>query len=119
MKNYEEMAQNVLRRIDEYENEKRIRRAKITKAAASVTPVCAAAVIGIGLWKGGVLTPEQDQLISSTGDNAAYDVIVPEEKADELESALTEGTAGRIRFTAKKETIFAMLGKEPILWEDL
>ncbi|MBR6242119.1 MAG: hypothetical protein IKQ90_01345, partial [Ruminococcus sp.] len=79
MKNYEEMAQNVLRRIDEYENEKRIRRAKITKAAASVTPVCAAAVIGIGLWKGGVLTPEQDQLISSTGDNAAYDVIVPEE----------------------------------------
>ena len=79
MKNYEEMAQNVLRRIDEYENEKRIRRTKITKAAASVTPVCAAAVIGIGLWKGGVLTPEQDQLISSTGDNAAYDVIVPEE----------------------------------------
>ncbi len=52
-------------------------------------------------------------------DEVELDVIVPEEKVTELESALTEGTAGRIRFAAKQEAVFAMLGKEPILWEDL
>lgn len=73
MKNYEEMARDVFQRINEYETEKKAKRAKITKVAASVTPVCAAAVVGVGLWKGGVLTPDRNQLISSTVDSTVSD----------------------------------------------
>ena len=76
MKNYEDMAKDVLHRIDEYENERKMKRAKITKVAASVTPVCAAAVVGVGLWKGGALTPHNNQLISSTVESTASDVIL-------------------------------------------
>ena len=76
MKTYEEMARDVLHRMDEYEADQRAKRAKITKVAASVTPVCAAAVVGVGLWKGGALTPHNDQLISSTVESTASDVIL-------------------------------------------
>lgn len=73
MKNYEEMARDVFQRIDEYETEKKAKRAKITKVTASVTPICAAAVVGVSLWKGGVLTPDRNQLISSTVDSTVSD----------------------------------------------
>ena len=76
MKNYEDMAKDVLHRIDEYENERKMKRAKMIKVAASVTPVCAAAVVGVGLWKGGALTPHNDQLIASTVESTASDVIL-------------------------------------------
>ena len=76
MKNYEDMAKDVLHRIDEYENERKMKRAKMTKVAASVTPVCAAAVVGVGLWKGGALTPHNDQLISNNVESTASDVIL-------------------------------------------
>lgn len=76
MKKREEMLRDLHRRMDEYESERRIKRAKVTKVAASVTPVCAAAVVGVGLWKGGVLTPHNDQLISSTVESTASDVIL-------------------------------------------
>lgn len=84
MKNYEDMAKDVLHRIDEYENERKMKRAKMTKVAASVTPVCAAAVVGVGLWKGGALTPHNNQLISSTVESTASDVII---SADNVTSA--------------------------------
>ncbi len=74
MKNYEDMARDVLHRINEYEAEKEMKRAKMTKVAASVTPVCAAAVVGVGLWKCGVLTQHNDQLISSTIEATSSDV---------------------------------------------
>ena len=57
-------------------NERKMKRAKMTKVAASVTPVCAAAVVGVGLWKGGALTPHNEQLISSTVESTASDVIL-------------------------------------------
>ncbi len=92
MKNYEDMAKDVLHRIDEYENERKMKRAKMTKVAASVTPVCAAAVVGVGLWKGGVLTPHNDQLISSTVESTASDVILSADNdlLNEKESADTK-----------------------------
>ena len=76
MKKHEEMIMDLHRRMDEYESERRMKRAKMTKVAASVTPVCAAAVVGVGLWKGGVLTSNHDQLINSTVESTASDVIV-------------------------------------------
>ncbi len=63
MKNYEEMANDVLNRINEFDEAKKKRRIKITRVATSVTPVCAIALIGVGLWKSGVLT-ENEQLIN-------------------------------------------------------
>ena len=79
MKKREEMLRDLHRRMDEYESERRMKRAKMTKVAASVTPVCAAAVVGVGLWKGGALTPHNDQLISSTVESTASDVILSAE----------------------------------------
>ncbi|MDO4863817.1 MAG: hypothetical protein Q4A05_06585 [Ruminococcus sp.] len=55
MKNYEEMARDVLQRVNEYETERKARRTRITKVAAAVTPVCAAALVGTGLWYSGAL----------------------------------------------------------------
>ena len=76
MRDREEMLKDLHRRMDEYESDRRIKRAKMTKVAASVTPVCAAAVVGVGLWKGGALTPHNDQLITSTVESTASDVIL-------------------------------------------
>ena len=76
MKKHEEMIMDLHRRMDEYESERRMKRAKMTKVAASVTPVCAAAVVGVGLWKGGALTANHDQLISSTVESTTSDVIL-------------------------------------------
>jgi hypothetical protein len=76
MRDREEMLKDLHRRMDEYESDRRMKRAKMTKVAASVTPVCAAAVVGVGLWKGGALAPHNDQLISSTVESTASDVIL-------------------------------------------
>ena len=59
MKNYEKMSEDVLRRINEYEAEKKLKRARITKVAAAVTPVCAAAAVGTGLWYSGAFKPAE------------------------------------------------------------
>lgn len=80
MKKREEMIMDLHRRMDEYESERRMKRAKMAKVAASVTPVCVAAVVGVGLWKGGVLTSNHDQLINSTVESTASDVILSADK---------------------------------------
>jgi hypothetical protein len=76
MKTYEEMARDVLHRMDEYEADQRAKRAKITKVAASVTPVCAAAVVGVGLWKSGALNFHNNDLISNTEESATADMML-------------------------------------------
>lgn len=76
MKKREEMLKDLHCRMDEYESDRRMKRKKITKVAASVTPVCTAAVVGFGLWKGGVLTPHSDQLISNTVESTTSDVTL-------------------------------------------
>ncbi len=78
MKNYEDMAKDVLHRIDAYESDQRAKRAKIKKIAASVTPVCTATLVGVGLWKGGVLTSHNDQLINRLSESMASEIILPE-----------------------------------------
>ena len=96
MKKHEEMIMDLHRRMDEYESERRMKRAKMTKVAASVTPVCAAAVVGVGLWKGGVLTSNHDQLINSTVESTASDVIVSadNDSSADKHSANTKNTNG-------------------------
>lgn len=97
MKKREEMIMDLHRRMDEYEFERRMKRAKMTKVAASVTPVCAAAVVGVGLWKGGALTANHDQLISSTVESTASDVILSADNdtSADKHSANTKNTTNK------------------------
>ena len=75
MKSYEEMAKNVLDRIDEYEAERKIKRARMTKVAASVTPVCAAAVIGVALWRGGDVTNNDNAPIDTAPETTLSETV--------------------------------------------
>lgn len=105
MKNYEEMSKDVLHRIDEYETEKKMKREKMTKVAASVTPICAAAVVGVGLWKGGVLTPAHDHLISSNVDSAVSNSdIVIAERNDASDENRQNGVKADIATSTAKAT---------------
>ena len=55
MKTYEEMAQSVLTRIEEYEIEKRSKRQKIKKAVIVSVPVCVAVIAAAGIFRSGVV----------------------------------------------------------------
>ena len=52
MKNYNEMANDVLRRIGEHENQQRIRRKVMKKVLIPICCFCFVALLGIGLWQG-------------------------------------------------------------------
>ncbi len=52
MKNYNEMANDVLRRIGEYEIEQRNRRKIMKKVIIPICCFCLVALFGIGLWQG-------------------------------------------------------------------
>ena len=108
MKNYEEMSKDVLKRIDEYETERKIKRAKITKIAASVTPVCAAAVVGVGLWKGGILTTDHDQFIVSNVETTVSDAeqIITENSdvSNNIVENVTNATSSEKVNSTTKET---------------
>ena len=52
MKNYNEMANDVLRRIGEHENNQRNRRKNKKKVILPICCFCLVAILGIGLWQG-------------------------------------------------------------------
>ena len=52
MKNYNEMANDVLHRIGEYENEQRNRRKVMKKVIIPICCFCLVALLGITLWQG-------------------------------------------------------------------
>ncbi len=67
MKNYNEMANDVLRRIGEHETEKRNRRKIAKRVVAPIFAVCLVSILGIGLWKGNFLkTTPPTELDDST-----------------------------------------------------
>lgn len=105
MKNYEEMSNDVFNRIDEYEKEKKMKRARMTKIAAAVTPVCAAAVVGVGLWKGGVLTPDNNPITSNDAETIVTDT---EQAVTEKSSTVADTgrvTTGKISGTTASVTV--------------
>jgi hypothetical protein len=79
MKKHEDTIREVHRRINEYEAEKKLRRTRNFKIAAAVTPVCAAAVVGVGLWKGGALSSDNAKM---SGSNA--NIIATEQNTTEV-----------------------------------
>ena len=75
MKTYDEMKNNVFRRMDEYETEKKNRRKLYKRAALALCPLCAAGAAVFALWGGGVLGKGPEAL-KDTSTNA----IAVEEK---------------------------------------
>lgn len=70
MKNHDEMTKAVFERIHEYEAVKSVHR---RRNIAVICPVCAAAIVGTGLWHSGILTPppeiseeNQSYIVSAT-----------------------------------------------------
>ena len=56
MKNYNEMANDVLRRIGEHETEQRNRRKAISRIVTPLCCFCLVALLGFGVWQGGVFS---------------------------------------------------------------
>ena len=64
MKNYNEMANDVLRRIGEHETEQRNRRKTISRILTPLCCFCLVALLGFGMWQGGVFnTTSPDQTL--------------------------------------------------------
>ncbi len=98
MKSYDEMANNVLSRIREYETEQNHKKKLIKRAVISLSSVCIAVLIGIAIWNnlsiqvntysendknianGSTYSPDESEYISNQGDNP---VFIPKVKLPE------------------------------------
>ncbi len=60
MKNYEEMAHDVLKRIHEYDEKKRKKRKNTAKTVAVVCVALIVTIAGVSAWKGGLMPPPDD-----------------------------------------------------------
>lgn len=85
MKNYNEMARDVLRRMDEYETVKKKRNARFAKTAASLCCFTLVLLLGTGVRHSGLMEPE----IPATIDDALYPGI-PDMIDDRTEPTLME-----------------------------
>lgn len=79
MKSYNEIAENVFNRREEYETVKRRNRKILTRTLTPICCVCIVALLGIGAWHGGVFknqtTPiKDDTVLSGTKDNLDEDM---------------------------------------------
>lgn len=91
MKNYNEMANDVLRRIGEHETEQRKRRKTISRIVTPLCCCCLVALLGFGMWQGGMFnatppTISGEQLLS--GDNNHTN---PNESADQNNDKQNQG----------------------------
>jgi hypothetical protein len=78
MKNYNEMANDVFRRIDEYKEKQRRKRKVMIRAVSSLCCVCLAAFIGFGVWKS--VIPGQPDI---TANNESADASINSPAADQ------------------------------------
>ena len=93
MKNYEDMARDVLHRIDEYEIKRKRKQIKLKKTAAVTAPACAAAVAGIFLWKGRADLAEHGKIIGTVADTSVSATI----SADSSDSAYISTSSAAAR----------------------
>lgn len=78
MKNCDEMVNSLLERRDRYDAEKKRKKTIVTSTVTSVCCVCLVALLGVGMWKGGVLKmplSEQTPGISEKSQNNNYNNI--------------------------------------------
>lgn len=67
MKNYEEMAHDVLERIHEYNSAKARKRKIIIRISSAVCSVCIAVIAGFGVWQAGSVDPDQSRMTGIIG----------------------------------------------------
>ena len=77
MKTYEQMAHDALRRIEEYENGRRERRKAFVRAVVPALSFCIVALLGIGLWKSGVLDRKNVEVIQPQGQQPQSEISQP------------------------------------------
>lgn len=79
MKNCEEMVHSLLTRRDQYAAAQRRKRAVITRTVIPVGCVCLAALVGVGLWKGGVFDTMPPETAGDAVISGEKDYIGPDE----------------------------------------
>ena len=77
MKTYEQMAHDALRRIEEYETGRRESRKAFARAAVPALSFCIVALLGIGLWKSGVLDRKNVEVIQPDGQQPSSEITQP------------------------------------------
>lgn len=78
MKNYNEMANDVFRRIGEYETQKRNRRKLMKKVILPICCFCLVAILGIGLWQGDYFSKTPSSKLEDSTVIGEVDYIEPE-----------------------------------------
>ena len=78
MKNYNEMANDVFRRIGEYETQKRNRRKLMKKVILPICCFCLVAILGIGLWQGDYFSKTPSSQLEDSTVIGEVDYIEPE-----------------------------------------
>ena len=78
MKNYNEMANDVLRRIGEHENNQRNRRKNMKKVILPICCFCLVALLGIGLWQGDYFSKTPSSQLEDSTVIGEVDYIEPE-----------------------------------------
>jgi len=78
MKNYNEMANDVFRRIGEYETQKRNRRKLMKKVILPICCFCLVAILGIGSWQGDYFSKTPSSQLEDSTVIGEVDYIEPE-----------------------------------------
>lgn len=95
MKNYEDMARDVLHRIDEYEIKRKSKQIRLKRKAAFAAPACAAAVAGIFMWKGGADLNKRGQIIGTVADTSVSAIVSADNGNSSSDISNTSVTAGK------------------------
>lgn len=92
MKTYEEMKDEVFRRVDDFEAEKKRRRKLYIRAAAAVLPLCAAGGAVFALWCGGALSrdnTQSDLSLNAIAEVDSFDVTCADDAPTEKMTMVT------------------------------
>lgn len=86
MKSYDEVTNNLLERRDHYVAEQKRKRNRIIKTSASLCCCCLVALMGIGVWRSGMLQSESPITVDSSigGDNIGITPQIKENDSNEI-----------------------------------
>ena len=98
MKNYNEMANNVLRRIEEHETNQRNRRKVLKKIIIPVCCFCLVAILGIGIWQSDFLKKTPAVELDDSTAIGQKDYIEPDENNP---SSYTGDVIGMVKYNGE------------------
>lgn len=131
MKNYNEMADDVLRRIRAYETAQKKKRARMGKLAVAFCCCALVAVLGISAQQNGLIQPDIQETLGDALYPGVPDLIVDRESTGAQISPVTESTGAQTspvtESTARADTVVVnRLEKAPdsqvmyiaLMWDD-